>query len=371
MKFFYTDQCNHRNSSLELLRIICIILIISHHYSVHGGYSFSYANITLGSVFVQALGMYGRLACSVFALISGYFLINSRISYKKILSLIGTLFFYSWMILLIVWEFHLVPISPTSVVHAIFPIVWGNWYVVWYLLFYLFLPFINPWLLSLQKKEYIKLIFLLLILWSIIPTFTKQAWTFDPWTFFGVMYIVGAYIRLFADEKFYRNRWNLIVAIISAASMSLSVIVLDFTGYVFHADGFIKNATYLMEYNTIFAVTCAISLFLYFKNLNFYSPIINTIAKSVIGIYLIHDNELISKYIWEIILPNTQYVNTAYVVPHAIIKIITVFFICLLIDRLRLMIIQPFFEKYLDRYYQSIAIWGSNKTNFWYKKLSE
>lgn len=71
-----------RNSSLELLRIICIILIIAHHYSYHGGYDgVTYENLSAGVIFIQIIGMFGRMACSIFALISGYFLINAN---KKI-----------------------------------------------------------------------------------------------------------------------------------------------------------------------------------------------------------------------------------------------------------------------------------------------
>lgn len=72
-----TNNIKERNSSFELLRIICIILIIAHHYSVHGGYdSFIYNNISFGTIFIQGLSMFGRASCSVFAMISGYFLIE-------------------------------------------------------------------------------------------------------------------------------------------------------------------------------------------------------------------------------------------------------------------------------------------------------
>ena len=59
-----------RNASLDLLKCICMILIIAHHYVVHGGYDgINIENFSKGRFFLQQVGMYGSLSCDVFALI--------------------------------------------------------------------------------------------------------------------------------------------------------------------------------------------------------------------------------------------------------------------------------------------------------------
>ncbi len=168
-----------RNSGIELLRIICVILIICHHYSFHGGFlQFSYDDIGLNIIFIQMLNMFGKASCSVFALISGYFLINAKNDinyYKKIVNLIFEMFFYSVLILFIALLTRAVPISGVAVVKALFPIFWGNWYVIFYIILYLIVPFINPGLKAMNKKEYTLFLMLLLFIWCIVPTFTGTA----------------------------------------------------------------------------------------------------------------------------------------------------------------------------------------------------
>lgn len=71
---------NRKNSSIELLRIICIILIVAHHYCVHGiSDALSYETINGYRVFLQLFGAFGKVACSIFALISGYYLVSYEI----------------------------------------------------------------------------------------------------------------------------------------------------------------------------------------------------------------------------------------------------------------------------------------------------
>ena len=97
---------NARNSSLELLRIICMLLIIAHHYSVHGGYGeLTSASLSGGSIFIQILSLYGKLSCTIFILISAYFLVDApEIRYKRIIPLVAEMFFYSFVIMIIMYS---------------------------------------------------------------------------------------------------------------------------------------------------------------------------------------------------------------------------------------------------------------------------
>ena len=82
-----------RESNFELLRIVCMALIVLHHLSVHG-------NIVLESItkvnglFLTVFSSVGKLAVNVYVLISGYFLINSKFKFSKLLDLVfQTVFF--------------------------------------------------------------------------------------------------------------------------------------------------------------------------------------------------------------------------------------------------------------------------------------
>lgn len=60
-------------------------------------------------------------------------------------------------------------------------------------------PFLNKVIKKLSKKTCIKLLVLLLIIWSIYPNFSKQSFGFAPMLWFIVLYLIGSYIHLYLD----------------------------------------------------------------------------------------------------------------------------------------------------------------------------
>lgn len=355
-----------RDSNIELLRIIAILLIIMYHYSVHGGYeNFSYSTLTGGQIFIQIMGLFGRASCSIFALISGYYLITKKDKnhYKKIFPLIADLYFYSIILFAIVYFFKLTPVSIKDAIKAFFPIIFGPWYVVFYILFYLFIPFINKWLLSLNKNEYKILLIFIFLIWSFIPTFFLRTWQFSNIDFFIVMYMLGAYIRLYLNRNHRLFFW---ISIISGILMILSVLSFDMLGYLLKNNIFILKATYFRYYNSILAVIWAASTFIYFIDVKFKSKLINFISPSVLGIYLIHENDLLKKYIWTGIFPNVNYMNFPYF--HALIKILCIFIACLIIDLIKRFTISKIFKNWLDKNYNKICLFFKNKISILFNK---
>lgn len=86
-----------RNSSIELLRIIIMIMIIGHHFATHGGFSFD-NSITIPRLWWNLIEMGGNFGVDVFIIISGYYLIKNdsfKINWNKALKLWGQIFFYS------------------------------------------------------------------------------------------------------------------------------------------------------------------------------------------------------------------------------------------------------------------------------------
>ncbi|WP_314642658.1 hypothetical protein [uncultured Veillonella sp.] len=48
-----------RESNIELLRIVSMVLIIMHHFSVHGTFPFT-PELTFNKVFLQVFGLGGK-----------------------------------------------------------------------------------------------------------------------------------------------------------------------------------------------------------------------------------------------------------------------------------------------------------------------
>ena len=347
------EQKTKRNSGLESLSIIGIICIILSHYSIHGGYKEFTVEMLSGEVFfLQVLSMFGRASCSIFAIISGYFMIQSSTNgYKKCVCLALQMIFYSWVILAIVLITGITPVSLKSFAKAIFPIIWGNWYAVYYIILLIFFPFINIFLKSLDKKTYIKLLTLVFFIWSVVQTITVRAITFSNFDFFVVMYMVGAYIRLYCEDMNYPNVVNLYAVIVFASLLIVSVLLMDLVGVITGIDKFIDSSGYFREFFTPIGVGFSISMFLYFKNKIFYSKLVNKISLSTLGIYLIHDNELARKVIWQVIFPNEKFLNTPLIAVHAAVKCLVVFIVCLIIDQIRLHTIHKVTKKLIDKKY--------------------
>ena len=134
--------------------------------------------------------------------------------------------------------------------------------------------------------------------------------------------------------------------------MILSVLSFDMLGYLLKNNIFILNATYFKYYNSILAVIWAASTFIYFIDVKFKSKLINFISSSVLGIYLIHENDLLKRYIWRGIFPNANYANFPYI--HALIKVLCIFIICLIIDVIKRFTISKIFNNWLDKNYNKI-----------------
>ena len=85
-----------RNSSLELFRIIAMILIIAHHYVVNSGIQahMALAPSSPQSLFLYIFGAWGKTGINCFVLITGYFMCKSHISVKKFIKLLGEIMFY-------------------------------------------------------------------------------------------------------------------------------------------------------------------------------------------------------------------------------------------------------------------------------------
>lgn len=89
-----------RKSGFELIRIIAMFLIIVHHSMVHGALGVSLTTImhksnplTVG--LFNFIAISGKIGVYLFILITGYFMLYSKISVKKIVKLWLPIFFWS------------------------------------------------------------------------------------------------------------------------------------------------------------------------------------------------------------------------------------------------------------------------------------
>ena len=89
-----THKIQVRNSSIELLRIIAMVMIVFHHFACHGGFSFG-TSVTATHFWYNFIVMGGKLGVDIFVLISGYYLITNNktlFNINKTVKFVGQVF---------------------------------------------------------------------------------------------------------------------------------------------------------------------------------------------------------------------------------------------------------------------------------------
>lgn len=112
-----------RNSSIELFRIIIMLVIIAHHYIVNSGiYDVIKAGdvLSAASIFSLIFGFGGKIGINCFVLITGYFMCKSQISIRKYVKLFLEVQFYMIVFMLI---FHLSGYEKYGIKKSIMTIV--------------------------------------------------------------------------------------------------------------------------------------------------------------------------------------------------------------------------------------------------------
>lgn len=334
-------QVRARSSNFELLRILSMFLIVMHHYSAQGVGGLAEHALTANKTLEYIFSLGGKIGVNCLILITGYFLVGASIKYMKLLKLVFEVFFYSVLCMLIFYSLGLSAFDPKVVKESLFPLTFDMyWFATAYAVLYLLSPFVNLLIRGLNRNNHFKLILLLVVLWSVLPALTfGQAPGYSSLGWFFLLYLIGAYIKLYPHQFFGNLKITLPAACLSYGVIISSVIVLDYLGL--RNSYFAEHATYLREMNMFPTLLCSISLFLIFKNLNIGKlKVINTIAASTFGVYLIHNNYFVGPYLWQKVFYNASYLDSPYLLPHAIFTVIIVFCGCTVIDQIRLNLLE-------------------------------
>ena len=317
-----------RNSKFEILRIICMLMIIAHHLVTHGGYlSESVSSVNQG--FMNSM-IGGKLGVNLFVLISGYFLCKSKFKFSKLIKLMFEILFYSFFIYIVFVATGTVEFSVKEFFCSIFPISTNAyWFMTCYVVMYVLSPFINKVLNSSSKKECLLLICFLLVFQTIIPLAGFSYLSNVAW--FITLYLIAGFLRLY-PTKIADHKWlNIIVFCVSYLCIALFNVFLNIS---------LWNAT------SIVCLICAVSLFNVFKNIKkpINSKFINVVASATLGVYLIHDNNYVRGWLWQTLLKCPDMAGEWFFPLFAIGAMVGVYVVCTLIDLVRIDAIErPFF----------------------------
>lgn len=312
----------NRQSNIEALRLLSMLMVLNLH---------SFEGYNHGTGILQAADFFRETtsicAVNAFLLISGYFGIKWK--FKSFFNLIFQLFFYAFGVYAVAAAIGVIDFSSKEFLMNATCIYkyWG--FITAYVLLYMLSPMLNALSEKLTSKE---LFLTIIVLYASEWLITRDCGSMN----YGILYLIGRFIKksnavnnLEIDAT--KGYWLTTILIFALVYCSYSYL---------HITTAEKMCDFVFgySYSGPFVILQAVFLFLVFARMNFTSKCINWCSASCLSIFLIHMHPSIkhigyysfTESLYD--LPVLQHIGVL------LLLIISVFFGCILIDKIRIII---------------------------------
>lgn len=296
-----------RNSRVELLKIIAIILIVLSHSNPRsqalGGGSESCIEYGCTKNYQYLISWFfifcGQLGNCIFVVCSSFFLQNNKTAkLNKIIHMWSDALLisaaYVFVHLLLGYE-----LKISLIVKQFLPITFGesagNWFVGCYIIFYMLHPCLNFALDKADKKYLASLLFALSLMWSLAPIILGDKYYYNKLVGFVFIYfLVGYIVRYREDALKYKDniRWILLgevtLYIASFAILNMIGIHNNIARRILGGYGNFTHPLFIL---------IAFHSFVTANRKEWRNSAINTISSLSLLIYLIHENYLLRMYV--------------------------------------------------------------------------
>lgn len=331
-----------RNYGIDFLRIVSMFMVVMLHVLGQGGIlsSAQTGGVNYWTAYFFEIASY--CAVNSFALISGYVMWRSKTSVAKISELWMQVFFYGALLSGIFYILRPEAMSIKALLNIFFPITRKNyWYISSYFGMYLLVPLLNTAIKNASKKTFGISLISLFIFFSIIPTFLLR----NPYSLTGgystmwlmLMYLTGAYLSKYQiTEKVKKSTgWLLFICSVIATWLSkfaIRYIIIKILSHASHDDIFVS-------YTSPTIVLAAIGLFIACSKINFSKlcvKLISICSPAALGVYLIHVQNHVWKYVIKDFSADFASKNTLVMVGLVFLSAILIYIACTVIDLLRI-----------------------------------
>lgn len=339
-----------RKSNFELLRLICMFLVLILHANFLSIGAPVYDEIPKAEFFIRnIIEVVPFLAVNVFILISGYFSI--RPSIKSVTNLLFCCLFYSVGIrcvyYIICWTTGCQPL--VGFLSSLCFVSMSVWFVADYLMLMIFAPILNSFVEKVSNKTLITTVGSMLFFAFYFGLFRGVLVEYiSGYSFvtFILLYMIGRILhqnKEWIDKKigFLATCGGYLVGLVG---FFLIVIIAGVRGhdYYFYLDDL--GTSRIFTYTNPFLILSAVCFFWLFARKEFYSPTVNKLSKSVFAILLIHSNPVSITFYNKYFKYLYDHMGLGQYLGVMLVSCIAVFFLSIIIDQLRILI----YEKWIS-----------------------
>lgn len=341
-----------KNSNIEILRIAAMLMIIIGHIIGHN-YLLENMRHSLHYFSVSLLQIICYSATNIYILISGYLLCKKTFKVKRVFVLWVQIAFYSLLGFLF-GSLFLGQFSLSNLLKAIMPLS-GNqyWFATVYLGLYFLMPFLNLLIDRMTHRQFVWCLCLLTVLFSLWRSFIPFAKTLNPeggnsiiW--FVVLYLFGAYLRLYSEEIIRFIKYPLaFAALLFLFSFASKLLI----GAISARLGWGTKGTSLFTEFTSFPMLLSAFFILQFATNSSKlittrktEKLVNWFSSSTFSVYLIHENRYIKQALWSLLDINKM-AKSSFVFCEVLLIAIGVFAACTCADKLLFAPIKTGIEK--------------------------
>lgn len=301
-------KTTQRDYGIDLLRIISMLMVPIVHVIGQGGILASAVPFSIQYESAWMLMSFVLVAVNCFILITGYVYYGKETKYYRLATLWIEVLFYSIIILLLFYFMFSADFGLESIWKNLIPTFYTQgqfsryWFFTAYVGMFLISPFVNIALKHFDKKQDLAAFLSLFIIFSLLPTILNQDMAFNlnegySVLWFVVLYYTGGLLHKYEIfKKLKSNKWLLIYIVCSLISWSII--------YISESLGLIETGFGLYSFNCYLSPLYfigGIALFCVFKNIkitkSFSISMIKFFAPVCFGVYLIHDNMIVDKYV--------------------------------------------------------------------------
>lgn len=145
------------------------------------------------------------------------------------------------------------------------------------------------------------------------------------------------------------------IGIILFAIILLSILFFDIAGTLLNINLLIRYGTHLLV--ILLSIPLAVCIFIYFlARKKFYSRVLNVLGSATLGVYLIHENDLMRIIIWDKIFPNVDFLHSDWYFLFYLLKVFTIFILFSFIDVLRKKYLESYVSRWLSKVLKNIDL---------------